>query len=209
MVRRLLRVRAMKILQLRLKDPEFDEDEEHDDELADFGGEADVALVALSIAAHVAAVALLHRSVRGMKNREVARDAARGIASRLSRRGEAPLGRRLAGALKALGTAKFDPVLREAIGIAARELKRAPLRQLEAIVGPVGAKELRGRSIFRAATLPPSDAEKVALLVVAGAELQVGLGKGAVLAPLIAPGTLELTLRARATEIRVSQLKPR
>jgi hypothetical protein len=197
----------MKILHLRLAAP--DDEEEHDDELADFGGAADVALVALSIAAHVAAVALLHRSARRLKRRERVREAARVISARLSRRGEAPLGRELGAAVSTLGTARFEAALRTATQTASRKLRRAPLRQLEAIVGPPAAKELLGRTLFRAASLEPTDAERVAALLVGGAELQVGLGKGAVLAPLIAPGTPVLSLRAGATELRLSELLPR
>lgn len=212
-MRRLLREAVISILnqKLRLKDPEDEED--HDDELADFGwtfeGMVPSALVALSVAAHVAAVALLHRSARRLKNRERLQVAARVVTARLSRRGDAPLGRKLGAALDGLGMPKFDRLLEAATRTASRELRNVQVKQLEQLVGRAAAKELRGRTLFRAATLTPTDAEKVASLVCGDAELQVGLGNGAVLAPLIWSATPVLTIHAGTTEVRISQLKPR
>jgi hypothetical protein len=156
---------------------------EHDDELADLGGVAEVALVAVSVAMHVAEVALLHRSARRLKDRGPARTAAQVVLARLARRGDAALAARLERSLAGLGTERFEERLRTAARTAAARLRAAPLRQLVSLVGRKGANELvelGARACLSGGSLPAADVEALAAHLADGAELQVGLGRGAV-----------------------------
>jgi hypothetical protein len=175
---------------------------EHDDELADFGGQADLAIVSVSVAMHVAAIALLHRSAVGQNDRGPARRAAEIIASRLSRRGDAPLGRLLGRAVAHLGTAKFDPSLRSAAKRATERIRNVPRERLNAILGNEAAAaviKLGARAYRGGGRLESNDLEALVAHLDDGADLAIGIGSGNVFAS-------ELTSDRRTIEVDIEHL---
>lgn len=190
-----------------------DDGEEHDSELADFGGAASAAVVAVSVAMHVASMALLHRSARRLKDRELVRRAAETIACRLGRRGDAPLGRAFRRALPDLGTPAFDAVLRLGAKRAARGVRAVPPSQLAALVGSTGAAELleRGaRACLAGGALGAADVAALAAHLAEGAELAVGLGRGGVFASTaVDHETIEIDVDHLPDPRRPATLTPR
>jgi len=155
------------------------------DELADVDGPANIA-VAVTVAMHVASVALLHRSALQLEDRVPARRAAEIIALRLRRRGDAPLGRAFGRALAGLGTAKFEAILRAAASRAAQRVHAAPRSQLQDLIGSEYAVEvLEGghEACLVAGSLRAADVEALAAHLDDGAEFAVGIGHGRVFAP--------------------------
>jgi hypothetical protein len=153
-----------------------------DDELADFGGEADIALVVAAIATYVAAAALLHRSARSRIARAASKQALAELTSRARRRG----GSSLADAISsgpAPGTRAFERLVRSAAAEAAARIGQLARKKLVALFGRRGAGELLDlgpEAFLRGGALSAPEIGALSAHLADGAELAVGQGRGRV-----------------------------
>jgi hypothetical protein len=151
---------------------------EHDDELADFGGEADVAVVAVTVAMHVASIALLHRSAKS--GRDEAAHAAAIVRARLRRRGAIDLAELLD---HAPGTPACASAIAAAAEKASERIAHVPRAQLVRAIGRGATTEvlgLRAKACLTGGSLRREDLAALLGHLENGGELAVGIGRGSV-----------------------------
>jgi hypothetical protein len=156
--------------------------EDHDDEFADFEGEADVGLIAVTAASYVAAAALLHRSAAKRTAREASRRALAELPARMRRRGGVALADTIAAA-PGPGTSGFGRMLRSAAAEVAGRVRALPRQRLVGLLGRHPAAELidlGANALLRGGVLPASQIDALSAHLADGAELAVGLGRGRV-----------------------------
>jgi hypothetical protein len=134
---------------------------------------------------HVATLALLHRSAKPLADRRFAIEAARCMATRLGRRGDGRLSRRLLAAVERLGTPSFQVALRASAKRAIQRLRAVDEIRLAAIIGHAAAKEVpqyEVSALMDGGTLSADDLPALVGHLAQGAELAVGFGRGDALA---------------------------